>query len=121
LIAEGPRDYLIDNAMDRELRTLGQDFEPVGRPLLPPLLPPPASAPHPRVPCPMRPRVIHGITVAIFLETYGPSCGSISSAAAEGLHRLIREPAINRPAARHSPVVFKYLANKRIQVSAPRR
>ena len=61
------------------------------------------------------PKVIHGITVAHFLETYGAKLRLDLICGREGLHRLIREPAINRPALALTGF-FKYFANKRIQV-----
>ena len=61
------------------------------------------------------PKAIHGITVAHFLETYGAKLKLELVTGREGLHRLIREPAINRPALALTGF-FKYFANKRIQV-----
>jgi HPr kinase/phosphorylase len=61
------------------------------------------------------PKVIHGITVAHFFETYGAKLKLELVTGREGLHRLIREPAINRPALALTGF-FKYFANKRIQV-----
>jgi HPr kinase/phosphorylase len=58
---------------------------------------------------------IHGISVAHFLETYGARLKLELVTGREGLHRLIREPAINRPALALTGF-YKYLANKRIQV-----
>ena len=61
------------------------------------------------------PKAIHGITVAHFFETYGVRLKLELVTGREGLHRLIREPAINRPALALTGF-FKYFANKRIQV-----
>jgi len=61
------------------------------------------------------PKAIHGITVAHFFETYGARLKLELVTGREGLHRLIREPAINRPALALTGF-FKYFANKRIQV-----
>jgi len=61
------------------------------------------------------PKAIHGISVAHFLETYGARLKLELITGREGLHRLIREPAINRPALALTGF-FKYFANKRIQV-----
>ena len=61
------------------------------------------------------PKAIHGITVAHFFETYGAKLKLELVTGSEGLHRLIREPAINRPALALTGF-FKYFANKRIQV-----
>jgi HPr kinase/phosphorylase len=60
-------------------------------------------------------KAIHGISVAHFFETYGTKLKLQIICGREGLHRLIREPAINRPALALTGF-FKYLANKRIQV-----
>ena len=60
-------------------------------------------------------KVIHGITVAHFFETYGAKLRLELITGRDGLHRLIREPAINRPALALTGF-FKYFANKRIQV-----
>jgi HPr kinase/phosphorylase len=60
-------------------------------------------------------KVIHGITVAHFFETYGAKLKLELITGRDGLHRLIREPAINRPALALTGF-FKYFANKRIQV-----
>jgi HPr kinase/phosphorylase len=61
------------------------------------------------------PKAIHGISVAHFFETYGAKLKLELITGHEGLHRLIREPAINRPALALTGF-FKYFANKRIQV-----
>ncbi len=61
------------------------------------------------------PKAIHGISVAHFFETYGARLKLELITGSEGLHRLIREPAINRPALALTGF-FKYFANKRIQV-----
>src|SRR5208283_1225317 len=60
-------------------------------------------------------KAIHGITVAHFFETYREKLKMELVTGREGLHRLIREPAINRPALALTGF-FKYFANKRIQV-----
>jgi len=60
-------------------------------------------------------KIIHGITVAHFFETYGPRLKLKLITGREGLHRLIREPAINRPALALTGF-FKYFAMRRIQV-----
>ena len=60
-------------------------------------------------------KIIHGITVAHFFETYGPRLKLALLTGREGLHRLIREPAINRPALALTGF-FKYFAMRRIQV-----
>ena len=61
------------------------------------------------------PKAIHGITVAHFFETYGAKLKLELVTGRAGLHRLIREPAINRPALALTGF-FKFFANKRIQV-----
>jgi HPr kinase/phosphorylase len=61
------------------------------------------------------PKAIHGITVAHFFETYRAKLRLELVTGHQGLHRLIREPAINRPALALTGF-FKYFANKRIQV-----
>jgi HPr kinase/phosphorylase len=61
------------------------------------------------------PKAIHGISVAHFFETYGAKLKLELITGRDGLHRLIREPAINRPALALTGF-FKYFANKRIQV-----
>jgi len=58
---------------------------------------------------------IHGITVAHFFETYGKKLKMELVTGEAGLHRLIREGSINRPALALTGF-FKYFANKRIQV-----
>jgi len=58
---------------------------------------------------------IHGITVAHFFETYRDKLRMELVTGEEGLHRLIREGSINRPALALTGF-FKYFANKRIQV-----
>ncbi len=60
-------------------------------------------------------KMIHGITVAHFFETYGPKLKLTLITGREGLHRLVREPAINRPALALTGF-FKYFAKRRIQV-----
>lgn len=58
---------------------------------------------------------IHGITVAHFLEIYREKLKLELATGGNGLHRLIREGSINRPALALTGF-FKYFANKRIQV-----
>jgi HPr kinase/phosphorylase len=58
---------------------------------------------------------INGITVAHFFETYGEKLELELIHGAPGLHRLIKEGSINRPALALTGF-FKYFANKRIQV-----
>src|SRR5665213_769660 len=60
-------------------------------------------------------KAIHGITVAHFFETYRDKLRMEIITGEEGLHRLIREGSINRPALALTGF-FKYFANKRIQV-----
>ena len=60
-------------------------------------------------------KAIHGITVAHFVETYKDKLKLELICGADGLHRLIREGSINRPALALTGF-FKYFANKRIQV-----
>ncbi|HEY1765283.1 MAG TPA: HPr(Ser) kinase/phosphatase [Opitutaceae bacterium] len=60
-------------------------------------------------------KAIHGITVAHFYETYKEKLKLELVTADAGLHRLIREGSINRPALALTGF-FKYFANKRIQV-----
>ena len=60
-------------------------------------------------------KAIHGITVAHFLETYREKLKLELVTGEEGLHRLIKEGSINRPALALTGF-FKYFANKRIQV-----
>lgn len=61
------------------------------------------------------PKVIHGITVAHFLETYREKLKIELVTGERGLHRMIREGSINRPALALTGF-FRYFANKRIQV-----
>lgn len=61
------------------------------------------------------PKVINGITVAHFLETYREKLKMELVTGERGLHRLIREGSINRPALALTGF-FRYFANKRIQV-----
>lgn len=61
------------------------------------------------------PKAIHGITVAHFFETYREKLKLELVTGEGGLHRLIREGSINRPALALTGF-FKYFANKRIQV-----
>ena len=60
-------------------------------------------------------KAIHGITVAHFFETYREKLKLELVTGEAGLHRLIREGSINRPALALTGF-FKYFANKRIQV-----
>jgi HPr kinase/phosphorylase len=60
-------------------------------------------------------KAIHGITVAHFYETYREKLMLEVVTGEGGLHRLIREGSINRPALALTGF-FKYFANKRIQV-----
>ena len=61
------------------------------------------------------PKVIHGITVAHFLDTYQEKLKLEVVTGEKGLHRLIREGSINRPSLALTGF-FRYFANKRIQV-----
>jgi len=60
-------------------------------------------------------KAIHGITVAHFYDSYKDKLKMDLVIGHEGLHRLIREGSINRPALALTGF-FKYFANKRIQV-----
>src|SRR5688500_19424635 len=60
-------------------------------------------------------KAIHGITVAHFLETYREKLKMELVTGEDGLHRLIHEGSINRPALALTGF-FKYFANKRVQV-----
>ncbi|HEX2100726.1 MAG TPA: HPr(Ser) kinase/phosphatase [Candidatus Synoicihabitans sp.] len=60
-------------------------------------------------------KVIHGITVAHFFETYREKLKLELVTGGAGLHRLIREGSINRPSLALTGF-FKYFANKRVQV-----
>ncbi|HEY0945466.1 MAG TPA: HPr(Ser) kinase/phosphatase [Opitutaceae bacterium] len=60
-------------------------------------------------------KAIHGITVAHFFEIYREKLKLELITGDEGLHRLIKEGSINRPALALTGF-FKYFANKRIQV-----
>ena len=60
-------------------------------------------------------KVIHGITVAHFEESYREKLKLDLISGSEGRHRLIKEGSINRPALALTGF-FKYFANKRIQV-----
>ncbi len=60
-------------------------------------------------------KAIHGITVAHFFETYRTKLRMELVTGEAGLHRLIKEGSINRPALALTGF-FKYFANKRIQV-----
>ncbi len=61
------------------------------------------------------PRTINGITVEHFFTTYREKLKLELVTGDTGLHRLIKEGAINRPALALTGF-FKYFANKRIQV-----
>lgn len=60
-------------------------------------------------------KAIHGITVAHFYQTYRQKLKMELVTGEPGLHRLIREGSINRPALALTGF-FRYFANKRIQV-----
>src|ERR1017187_276217 len=60
-------------------------------------------------------KAIQGITVAHFFDTSREKLKLEVVAGEAGLHRLIREGSINRPALALTGF-FKYFANKRIQV-----
>lgn len=60
-------------------------------------------------------KAIHGITVAHFYETYREKLKLELVSGEGGLHRLIREGTVNRPALALTGF-FKYFANKRPQV-----
>lgn len=60
-------------------------------------------------------KAIHGITVAHFFETYREKLKMELVVGKRGLHRLIHEGSINRPALALTGF-FKYFANKRVQV-----
>jgi HPr kinase/phosphorylase len=60
-------------------------------------------------------KAIHGITVAHFEDTYREKLKLELVSGEEGVHRLIKEGSINRPALALTGF-FKYFANKRIQV-----
>lgn len=60
-------------------------------------------------------KAIHGITVAHFFAAYAEKLKLELITGGNGLHRLIREGSINRPALALTGF-FKYFANKRIQV-----
>ena len=60
-------------------------------------------------------KAVHGITVAHFYDTYREKLQLELLDGGNGLHRLIREGSINRPALALTGF-FKYFANKRIQV-----
>lgn len=60
-------------------------------------------------------KAIQGITVAAFYEAYAAKLKLELVTGEAGLHRLIREGSINRPALALTGF-FKYFANKRIQV-----
>lgn len=58
---------------------------------------------------------VHGITVAHFFSIYGEKLKMELLTSGKGLHRLIKEGSINRPALALTGFL-KYFANKRIQV-----
>lgn len=58
---------------------------------------------------------VHGITVAHFYATYREKLKMELLTDGQGLHRLIKEGSINRPALALTGF-FKYFANKRVQV-----
>src|SRR6476660_4803497 len=60
-------------------------------------------------------KAIHGITVAHFYESYREKLKLELVTGEQGLHRIIRESTINRPALALTGF-FKYFANKRVQV-----
>jgi HPr kinase/phosphorylase len=60
-------------------------------------------------------KAIQGITIAHFFETYRDKLKMELVTGEAGVHRLIREGSINRPALALTGF-FKYFANKRIQV-----
>jgi HPr kinase/phosphorylase len=60
-------------------------------------------------------KAIQGITIAHFFETYRDKLKMELMSGEAGMHRLIREGSINRPALALTGF-FKYFANKRIQV-----
>ena len=60
-------------------------------------------------------KAIHGITVAHFYETHREKLQLETVTGDAGMHRLIHEGSINRPALALTGF-FKYFANKRIQV-----
>lgn len=62
-----------------------------------------------------RPRQPTGITVEHFFNTYREKLRLELVAGSRGLHRIIREGSINRPALALTGF-FKYFANKRVQV-----
>jgi HPr kinase/phosphorylase len=60
-------------------------------------------------------KAIHGITVAHFFETYREKLRMELVTGQKGVHRVIREGTINRPALALTGF-FKYFAHRRIQV-----
>src|SRR5882672_11991036 len=60
-------------------------------------------------------KAIHGITVSHFYDTYREKLQMEIVSGEAGLHRLIHEGSINRPALALTGF-FKYFANKRVQV-----
>src|SRR5882672_8699083 len=60
-------------------------------------------------------KAIHGITVSHFYDTYREKLQMEIVSGEAGLHRLIHEGSINRPALALTGF-FKYFANKRIQI-----
>lgn len=61
-------------------------------------------------------KAVHGITMGHFFSTYGEKLKmELLTTAGIGMHRLIKEGSINRPALALTGFL-KYFANKRIQV-----
>jgi HPr kinase/phosphorylase len=60
-------------------------------------------------------KAIHGITVAHFFETYREKLKLEIVTGSTGLHRVIHESTVNRPALALTGF-FKYFAHKRVQV-----
>jgi HPr kinase/phosphorylase len=60
-------------------------------------------------------KAVHGITVAHFFETHREKLRMEIVAGEDGLHRLIQEGTINRPALALTGF-FKYFAHRRVQV-----
>ena len=60
-------------------------------------------------------KLVHGISVAHFYQTYGAKLKMDLVTGEAGLHRLIRESSINRPSLALTGF-FRYFANKRVQV-----
>ena len=61
------------------------------------------------------PKAIHGISVAHFFETHGAKLQLETVTGDAGMHRLIHEGSINRPALALTGF-FKYFAHRRVQV-----